>query len=330
MQGSGPMVDTALVALGRLSTQPADDATIERLQVVSETDYGDQTPRIRLQAIRLIPAGRRQWSAATFQFVGDCLSLEHDVSERSLAVDILATSQLQSDQLRSVADCLPTTGVTEIRPLLKLFAGASNSRLGLALVTGLQRSAAAATLFPEHLNEALAGFDESVLAKASPLFERISRESQNRLKKMDSVLDLMPQADIRRGMKVFQSSAASCIACHRRAYLGGHIGPDLSRIGSVRTERDLLESILFPSLTFVRNFEPTTIVTADGRIHNGVVRQEDGNSVELQLDAKKSRTLQKSEIDERVMGKTSIMPAGLDKQLSTQQLADLVKYLKEG
>jgi hypothetical protein len=30
------------------------------------------------------------------------------------------------------------------------------------------------------------------------------------------------------------------------------------------------------------------------------------------------------------MGNVSIMPAGLEKQLSPQELADLVKYLKEG
>ena len=35
----------------------------------------------------------------------------------------------------------------------------------------------------------------------------------------------------------------------------------------------------------------------------------------------------KSDIDQRRAGKVSIMPAGLDNQLTPQQLADLVEFL---
>jgi len=140
----------------------------------------------------------------------------------------------------------------------------------------------------------------------------------------------LPQADIRRGLKVFQSTKASCLACHRRGYIGGNIGPDLNRIGNIRTERVLLESILFPSLRFVRSYEPVAIVTNDGRVHNGTIRDETDVSITLQLDAKKILQLSKSEIEERKQSTISIMPAGLEKQLSPQDLADLVKYLKEG
>ena len=92
----------------------------------------------------------------------------------------------------------------------------------------------------------------------------------------------------------------------------------------------LLESILFPSLTFVRNYEPISIVTTDGRVHNGVIRDETAHELTLQLDAKKSVQIPQEDIAERHSGTTSIMPAGLEKQLSAQDLADLVKYLKEG
>ena len=68
----------------------------------------------------------------------------------------------------------------------------------------------------------------------------------------------------------------------------------------------------------------------DGRVYNGVVREETDDEITLQLDATKSVTLRKAEIDERHLGTVSIMPAGLEKQLTPQQLADLVKYLKEG
>ncbi len=249
---------------------------------------------------------------------------------RSLAVDILSSTPLTAEQLQQVARRLPRTSVMELRPLMSLFTGSQDSQVGAALVASLLQAPSATSLFPDRLTQILSGFGTSVQEDARPLFARIEKENRNKVERISTVLELLPNADIRRGLRVFQSSAASCIACHRRAYLGGHIGPDLSRIGEARTERDLLESILFPSLTFVRNFEPTTIVTAEGLVHNGVVREETDTEITLQLDAKKSVHILKSEIDERIQGTTSIMPAGLEKQLTPQQLADLVKYLKEG
>jgi putative heme-binding domain-containing protein len=100
------------------------------------------------------------------------------------------------------------------------------------------------------------------------------------------------------------------------------------RIGRIRTERDLLESILFPSASFVQSYEPVTIVTTDGRVYNGLVKEESNDRLELQLDAQKTATIKVSDIEERREGTVSIMPAGLDKQLTLQELADLVAFLK--
>ena len=46
---------------------------------------------------------------------------------------------------------------------------------------------------------------------------------------------------------------AACVACHTIGYVGGHVGPDLSRVGAIRQERDLVESILYPSASFVQS-----------------------------------------------------------------------------
>ena len=100
------------------------------------------------------------------------------------------------------------------------------------------------------------------------------------------------------------------------------------RIGQIRSERDLLESILFPSASFVRSYESITIVTTDGRILNGVITDETSQHIELVLDAQKKERIPLEEIEERRPSIISIMPTGLDKQLTAQQLADLVKYLK--
>jgi hypothetical protein len=41
-------------------------------------------------------------------------------------------------------------------------------------------------------------------------------------------------------------------------YLGGKVGPDLTSVGQIRTERDLLEAVVYPSASFVRSYEQLT------------------------------------------------------------------------
>ncbi|MBX3439507.1 MAG: hypothetical protein KF861_18615, partial [Planctomycetaceae bacterium] len=84
----------------------------------------------------------------------------------------------------------------------------------------------------------------------------------------------------------------------------------------------------FPSASFVRSYEPTTLLLADGRVLSGVIRDESPTEITLQIDAEKSVNVSPEEIEERLPGTVSVMPAGLDKQLTPQDLADLVTFLK--
>jgi len=65
----------------------------------------------------------------------------------------------------------------------------------------------------------------------------------------------LPGGDVRRGQLIFNNPKFACISCHSVGYRGGHLGPDLTSVGTIRTERDLLESIVYPSASFVRSYE---------------------------------------------------------------------------
>ena len=102
----------------------------------------------------------------------------------------------------------------------------------------------------------------------------------------------------------------------------------MTRIGLVRTERDLLESLLFPSNSFVQGYEPSTVLTVDGKTYSGLLRRPAPGEVAIITGANQLVRLSPDDIDEVTLGKVSVMPAGLDQQLTTQQIADLVTYLK--
>jgi putative heme-binding domain-containing protein len=111
------------------------------------------------------------------------------------------------------------------------------------------------------------------------------------------------------------------------AYVGGRIGPDLSHIGAIRTPRDLLEAIVRPSASFVRSYEPSIVVTDDGRSFQGVVREEAGGALAVQTSATVVERVPREEVESIEPGRVSIMPQGYDKLLSAQDLADLVAFL---
>src|SRR5438105_14417788 len=95
----------------------------------------------------------------------------------------------------------------------------------------------------------------------------------------------MQGGDIRRGHAIFNSTKAACATCHAIGYLGGTIGPDLTHIGKIRSERDLLESIVFPSASFVRSYEPVMIATKNGKVYNGLIRKDAPDEVVLATNA---------------------------------------------
>jgi putative heme-binding domain-containing protein len=145
---------------------------------------------------------------------------------------------------------------------------------------------------------------------------------------MHELLKTLPAGDIVRGQIVFNSTRTACRNCHTIGYVGGKIGPDLTKIGQVRQPPDLLESIVFPSSTFVRSYEPLLVRTINGEVHSGVIKQDQPHELVLTLAADKEVRIPRDEIDATLPGKVSVMPAGLDKQLSLQELADLVEFLK--
>lgn len=130
-----------------------------------------------------------------------------------------------------------------------------------------------------------------------------------------------------RGREIFYGrSDTSCRRCHMIKNNGGEVGPDLSGIGIDKDRRYLLEAIVAPNKAIAKGFETTMLVTLDGKVLVGIVRKEDDKELVL-MDAKGTITrVLKADIDERASGK-SAMPEEIVKQLSKDDLRDLVEFL---
>ena len=85
---------------------------------------------------------------------------------------------------------------------------------------------------------------------------------------------------------------------------------------------------MYPSASFVRSYEPVNVLTTDGRQLSGTIRDQSSGGLKLQLNATETKTIDSDEIEEILPGKVSIMPSGLEQQMTNEQLADLLAFLE--
>jgi putative heme-binding domain-containing protein len=283
---------------------------------------------VRLNALAAVPGGLTAVEPDLFAFLCAHLGAEEPVAVRAVAVDVLSRSKLNGEQLMALTDSLKSVGPLEVDRLLDPFAQATDEQLGHNLIAALQASPARSVLRVEMLKPRLAKFGPTVQKEAEVLYAALDADAAKQRARLEELLAGLKNGDIRRGQAVFKSEKAACAACHAIGYLGGTVGPDLTRIGGIRTERDLLESIAFPSASFVRSYEPVQVTTKDGKVHNGVIRKDAPDELVLATGVNQEVRLARSDVEEIQPSKVSVMPSGLDQQLSPQELADLVAFLK--
>jgi len=121
--------------------------------------------------------------------------------------------------------------------------------------------------------------------------------------------------------------AAQCTGCHRVAGRGGRIGPDLTRIGAARSRAALTREIRTPSEWIPPGYETVTVVTKDGQRIRGIKKNEDLFSIQVMDLRERIQGYLKSNLQEVIYEKSSLMPAFGPGRLNDGDLTDLLGYL---
>jgi len=117
-----------------------------------------------------------------------------------------------------------------------------------------------------------------------------------------------------------------CSACHAVRRVGHGVGPDLSG-AATKPKETLLVDLLDPSRQVSPDQIAYTLATEDGQVFSGLLVAETATSVTLRRAEALEATVPRSKIDElRASGK-SLMPDGLEQQLTEQDVADLLEFL---
>ncbi len=281
-----------------------------------------------VEAYAAVPGGWSPVTSTELDMLRAALDPTLPVSTRSTAASLVARLPLADHQLIVLAESLRTAGPLEVAKLLGAFDKSTNEAVGLALVSALKASGPRSGVRAELLRPHLAKFPESVRQEGGALLASLNADAASQAAHLDELLAQLKGGDVRRGQAIFNNPKAACSSCHAIGYLGGKLGPDLTTVGQIRTERDLLESIVYPSASFVRSYEPMIVVTKSGEELSGVLRSDSANEVVLATGADTEVRLARRDVAEMRPGTVSVMPQGLDEQLSRSELSDLLAFLK--
>jgi putative heme-binding domain-containing protein len=130
--------------------------------------------------------------------------------------------------------------------------------------------------------------------------------------------------DEARGKIVFEKK---CANCHRQGEIGHEVGPNLASLTD-KTSKALLASILDPSAAVEAKYVSYIVITAQGRSLSGILSAETGSSIALLAAEGRTESILRSDIDELQSTGKSLMPDGLEKELTPQDMSDLIAFIR--
>ncbi|MFM8252383.1 MAG: PQQ-dependent sugar dehydrogenase [Planctomycetota bacterium] len=164
------------------------------------------------------------------------------------------------------------------------------------------------------------------------LVETFVPESQRRPTlghRVDPRVVLERQGDKERGKLIFFSDGARCRACHDAADREQSLGPTLREINKKYPQIDeLIQHVLQPSQKVDEAFSAYTVETADGRLLSGLLVKDNSTEVVLRTAEKRLVRIPREDVSELKRSAKSLMPDGLLSDLTAQEAADLLAYIK--
>ena len=278
----------------------------------------------RLEAAQQLVEFRRADGAV----ITDLLALITPKSSPELATGLVQAAgrseapKAGSVILESLSSFTPATRPVALRTLLarpewteSLLEAMEKGDVQMAELTLDQKQA-----LSSHPQRAIADRAKALLAKGGGL------PNADRQKVLDELMPLAhKKGDAVKGKEVYKTQ---CSKCHVHGSEGSRIGPDLTGM-AVHPKEELLTNIVDPSRSVEGNFRVYTVVTNDNLVLTGLLASETKTSVELFDAEAKKHTVLREDIAQFVASTKSLMPEGFEKQISKDDVANLLEFLAQ-
>lgn len=152
------------------------------------------------------------------------------------------------------------------------------------------------------------------------------KDSANRqavVREMSEYLLKDAHGDATKGWVVYDRICGQCHKMHGRGY---EVGPEITRNGRGSFDQ-LIVSVFDPSLVIGEAYKSVSVLTSDGRLISGLVTERSDQRIVLKVQGGKLEVIPMDEADEIRDNDQSLMPEGLETQMTRQEMADLFALL---
>ena len=218
---------------------------------------------------------------------------------------------------------LLTAGTPQIRRGAISALSASREGIVCLLDAVEEKTIASLEIDPAISKRLMGSRDPAIKTRAAALLRQSPPEDRVKVLAEYAAALTLP-SDPRKGKIVFEKN---CAICHRIGETGVNVAPDISD-SRTKTSDFLLTNILDPNRAVDNNYFSFTIVDTNGLVHTGVISSETSTAVTLKQAEGKTVTISRDEIDAMKNNGVSLMPVGLERTVSVQEMADLISFVK--
>lgn len=292
-------------------------ALFERSQKVALDDK--QPLDQRVAAVQFLGFG-------TLDQVGEVLSKVLDPRQPT-AIQLAAIRALSSFRGANVAEIMiaPWQKYTPgVRAEVVEALASREDRIGPFLSAIESGTIAAAQINPNRKTALLNHPDAGIRKRAQKLFGADAPSPRNEvIAQFQPALNLQGNPD--NGAKVFKRE---CSTCHKIGNEGHEVGPNLATVTN-RTPDGLMIHILDPNREILPNYLDYLVLLDDGSTLTGIIAAESATSITLRRADNAQDTILRQNIEQITSTGKSLMPEGLEKKITHQEMADLLAYLTQ-
>lgn len=191
--------------------------------------------------------------------------------------------------------------------------------------TGQQFGLPGSDIDPENQRALVQAWEDWLSKTYAKEFAAILNQSSPETEQFSKLLETVDweQGDTARGAALFRKRA--CVQCHGNR---SALGPTLAGAAKRFSRKDLFTAIVAPNRDVSPRYQTTVVGTVDGKVYTGLVVYRSVDGLTLRNSNNQTTRIEASEIDFQNKKSTSLMPKGLLKDLTAQDLADLNAYLQ--